>query len=57
MTTDSFFALMCGGVIALLFGLALAFAGYRLFLVLLPILGLLLRLRLGRASDHGRFPQ
>jgi hypothetical protein len=28
---------MCGGMIALLFGLALAFAGYRLFLVLLPI--------------------
>jgi hypothetical protein len=39
MTTDSFFAVMCGGMIALLFGLALAFAGYRLFLVLLPIWG------------------
>src|SRR5512139_1861867 len=37
MTTDSFFAVMCGGMIALLFGLALCFAGYRLFLVLLPI--------------------
>src|SRR5512143_1333746 len=39
MTTDSLFALMCGGMIALLFGLVLAFAGYRLFLVLLPIWG------------------
>ena len=39
MTTDSFFALMCGGLIALLFGLAVCFAGYRLFLVLLPIWG------------------
>ena len=39
MTTDSFFAVMCGGMIGLLFGLAMAFAGYRLFLVLLPIWG------------------
>jgi hypothetical protein len=39
MTTDSFFALMCGGMIGLLFGLVLAFAGYRLFLILLPIWG------------------
>ena len=37
MSTDSFFAVMCGGMIALLFGLALAFSGYRLFLILLPI--------------------
>jgi hypothetical protein len=37
MTTDSFFAVMCGGMIALLFGMALCFLGYRLFLVLLPI--------------------
>ena len=39
MATDSFFAVMCGGVIALFFGLVLAFAGYRLFLFLLPIWG------------------
>ena len=39
MTTDSFFAVMCGGLIGLLFGLVLAFAGYRLFLILLPIWG------------------
>ncbi len=37
MTTDSFFAVMCGAMIAMLFGLALCFLGYRLFLVLLPI--------------------
>lgn len=37
MTTDSFFAVMCGAMIALLFGLAVCFAGYRLFLMLIPI--------------------
>ena len=39
MATDSFFAVMCGGMIALLFGLVVAFSGYRLFLVLIPIWG------------------
>jgi hypothetical protein len=39
MTTDSFFALMCMSLFAFLFGSALAFCGYRFFLVLLPILG------------------
>jgi hypothetical protein len=47
MATDSFFALMCGGMIALLFGLVLAFAGYRLFLVLLPIWGFFFGFGLG----------
>jgi len=47
MTTDSFFAVMCGGMIALLFGLALAFAGYRLFLLLLPIWGFFFGFGLG----------
>jgi Domain of unknown function (DUF4203) len=37
MQTDSFFAVMCGGMFALLFGLMLCFGGYRLFLVVLPI--------------------
>jgi hypothetical protein len=37
MTTDSFFALACTSVIALLFGLTLAFSGYRFFLFPLPI--------------------
>jgi hypothetical protein len=47
MSTDSFFAVMCGGMIALLFGLVLAFAGYRLFLVLLPIWGFFFGFGLG----------
>ena len=47
MSTDSFFAVMCGGMIALLFGLALAFAGYRLFLLLLPIWGFFFGFGLG----------
>ena len=33
------FALLCMGLVALLFGLAVIFFGYRLFLVLLPIWG------------------
>ena len=37
MLTDSFFAVMCGGMFALLFGLMLCLGGYRLFLVVLPI--------------------
>ena len=47
MTTDSFFALMCGGLIALLFGMVVAFAGYRLFLVLIPIWGFFFGFGLG----------
>jgi Domain of unknown function (DUF4203) len=47
MSTDSFFAVMCGGMIALLFGLVMAFAGYRLFLVLLPIWGFFFGFALG----------
>ena len=39
MATDSFFAMMCGGMLALLFGMVVAFSGYRLFLVLIPIWG------------------
>jgi hypothetical protein len=37
MLTDSFLAVMCGGMFALLFGLMLCLGGYRLFLVVLPI--------------------
>jgi hypothetical protein len=55
MTTDSFFALMCGGLIALLFGLVLAFAGYRLFLVLLPIWGFFFGFGLGAQSIQALF--
>jgi hypothetical protein len=55
MTTDSFFAVMCGGLIALLFGLVLAFAGYRLFLVLLPIWGFFFGFGLGAQSIQALF--
>jgi hypothetical protein len=47
MTTDSFFAVMCGGMIALLFGMILCFAGYRLFLILLPFWGFFFGFGLG----------
>jgi hypothetical protein len=47
MTTDSFFALAVTGVIALSFGAVLAFAGYRFFLVLLPVVGFLLGFAVG----------
>jgi len=57
MTTDSFFALMCGGMIALLFGLALCFAGYRLFLVLLPIWGFFFGFTLGAQAVQALFGQ
>jgi hypothetical protein len=39
MTTDSFFALAVAAVVALFFGAVLAFAGYRFFLILLPVFG------------------
>jgi hypothetical protein len=55
MTTDSFFAVMCGGMIALLFGLVLAFAGYRLFLILLPIWGFFFGFALGAQSIQALF--
>jgi len=55
MTTDSFFALMCGGLIALLFGLVLCFAGYRLFLILLPIWGFFFGFALGAQSMQALF--
>src|SRR5512136_694660 len=55
MTTDSFFALMCGGLIALLFGMVLAFAGYRLFLVLLPIWGFFFGFALGAQTMQAIF--
>src|SRR5512136_327973 len=55
MTTDSFFAVMCGGMIALLFGLAVCFAGYRLFLILLPIWGFFFGFGLGAQSIQALF--
>jgi hypothetical protein len=55
MTTDSFFALLCGGLIGLLFGLAVCFAGYRLFLVLLPIWGFFFGFGLGAQTVQAIF--
>jgi hypothetical protein len=55
MTTDSFFAVMCGGMIALLFGMILCFAGYRLFLILLPIWGFFFGFALGAQSIQALF--
>jgi hypothetical protein len=57
MTTDSFFAVMCGAMIALLFGLAVCFAGYRLFLVLLPIWGFVFGFGLGAQTVQVIFGQ
>jgi hypothetical protein len=55
MTTDSFFAVMCGATIALLFGLMVCFSGYRLFLVLLPIWGFFFGFGLGAQSIQALF--
>jgi hypothetical protein len=41
VTTDSFFALAIAGLLLLFLGFVLAVAGYRFFLVLLPIFGFL----------------
>jgi Domain of unknown function (DUF4203) len=55
MTTDSFFALAVSSMIALFFGTVLAFAGYRFFLVLLPIFGFLFGFVLGAQTVQALF--
>jgi Domain of unknown function (DUF4203) len=55
MTTDSFFALMIGGSIALFFGLVLLFAGYRFFWVLIPVLGFFFGFGLGAQTVQALF--
>ena len=57
MVTDSFFTLACAGLIGILFGLALCFAGYRLFLVLLPIWGFFFGLAFGAQTIQAIFGQ
>lgn len=57
MVTDSFFTLACAGLIGILFGMALTFAGYRLFLVLLPIWGFFFGLALGAQTMQALFGQ
>lgn len=55
MVTESFFSLMCAGLIALLFGTALCFAGYKFFLFLLPIWGFFFGLALGAQTMQALF--
>jgi len=56
MVTDSFLSLACAGLIALAFGLTLSFAGYRLFILLLPIWGFFFGLALGAQTMQALFP-
>jgi hypothetical protein len=55
MGTESFLALACGGLIALMFGTVLTFAGYRLFLILLPIWGFFFGLVFGAQTMQALF--
>lgn len=55
MSGESFLALACAGLIALLFGTVLTFSGYRLFLFLLPIWGFFFGLALGAQSMQALF--
>jgi hypothetical protein len=55
MGTDSFLALACAGLIGILFGLAVCFAGYRLFLILLPIWGFFFGLAFGAQTMQALF--
>lgn len=50
MITESFFTFACAGVIGILFGTLLTFAGYRFFLFLLPLWGFFFGLALGAQS-------
>jgi hypothetical protein len=55
MASDSFFVLACASFIAILFGLAMCFLGYRLFLFLLPIWGFFFGIWLGAQSLQALF--
>jgi Ni,Fe-hydrogenase I cytochrome b subunit len=55
MTSDAFFSLACVSIIALLFGSVVAFAGYRFFLVLLPIWGFFFGFGLGAETVQAIF--
>src|SRR5512139_3530163 len=57
MGSESFLAVACAGLIGILFGLALAFAGYRFFLVLLPIWGFFFGLAFGAQTVQALFGQ
>ncbi len=55
MVNESFFTFACAGLIGLLFGAALAFAGYRLFIFLLPLWGFFFGLALGAQTIQALF--
>lgn len=55
MVNESFFSFACAGIIGLLFGTALTFAGYRLFIFLLPIWGFFFGLALGAQTIQTLF--
>jgi hypothetical protein len=57
MAGGSFLAVACAGLIGILFGLALAFAGYRFFLFLLPIWGFFFGLAFGAQTVQMLFGQ
>lgn len=55
MVNETFFTFACAGLIGLLFGTALAFSGYRLFIFLLPVWGFFFGLALGAQSIQALF--
>lgn len=55
MVADSFLALACAGLIGILFGLVVCFAGYRLFIVLLPVWGFFFGLMFGAQTMQALF--
>jgi hypothetical protein len=55
MVNESFLTLACAGLIGTMFGVLLAFFGYRLFLVLLPIWGFFFGFFLGADTIHWLF--
>jgi hypothetical protein len=55
MVNEGFLSLACAGLIGILFGLTLCLAGYRLFLVLLPIFGFFFGLALGAQTMQALF--
>ncbi len=57
MVNDSFFALACAGLIGILFGLIVCFAGYRFFLILLPIWGFFFGFAFGTQTIQALFNQ
>jgi hypothetical protein len=57
MTSESFFALAVGGMIALFFGSVLLFGGYRFFMFLLPIWGFFFGFGLGAETVQALFGQ